>query len=39
MRIFNFAELLLWDEAWIPLALQFDQSADLQPPLQHTDEA
>ena len=24
---------------WIPLALQFDQSADLQPPLQHTDEA
>lgn len=24
---------------WIPLALQPDQSADLQPPLQHTDEA
>lgn len=24
---------------WIPLALQFDQSADLQPLLQHTDEA
>lgn len=24
---------------WNPLALQPDQSADLQPPLQHTDEA
>jgi len=24
---------------WIPLAVQFDQSVDLQPPLQHTDEA
>lgn len=24
---------------WIPSALQLDQSADLQPPLQHTDEA